>query len=80
MPPRIARLAGLGAFAAIGGIALLFAVIFWASAPPKLGGITPALAAVTWISLGLVFLALAGLHVLLGRELLALSKGTPRDL
>ena len=80
MPPKIARLAGLGAFAAIGGIALLFAVVFWASAPPKLGGITPTLSAVTWISLGLVLLALVGVHVLIGRQLIALSKGVPRDL
>jgi hypothetical protein len=80
MPPRIARLAALGAFAAIGGIALLFALIFWVSAPPGRGGILPALSAVTWISLGVVFLALAGVHVLIGRQLLALSKGVPRDL
>jgi len=80
MPPKIARIAGLGAFAAIGGLALLFALIFWASAPPTQGGILPALSAVTWISLALVFLALAGLHVVIGRQLLKLSKGVPQEL
>jgi hypothetical protein len=36
---------------------------------------TPALAAVTWISLGLVFLSLVGVHIMFGKRLMDLARG-----
>jgi hypothetical protein len=75
MPPRIARLAGLGAFAACGGLALLFLLLVYVTRPNPRGGIDTTNAIVTWISLAGVFAALIGAHVLIGRRLLAMSKG-----
>jgi hypothetical protein len=76
MPPRIARLAGLGAFAACGGLALLFVLLVYVTRPNPRGGIDTTNAIVTWISLAGVFAALIGVHLLIGRRLLAMSKGT----
>ena len=76
MPPRIARLAGLGAFAACAGLALLFLLLLYVTRPSPRGGIDAANAIVTWIALGGVFAALIGAHVLIGRRLLEMSKGT----
>ncbi len=78
MPPRIARLAGLGAFAACAGLALLFLFLLYVTRPNPRGGIDTTNAIVTWISLGGVFVALIGAHVLIGRRLLEMSKGTPQ--
>ena len=75
MPPKIARLAGLGAFAACAGFALLFLLLVYATRPTARGGIDPINAAVTWIALGGVFAALIGAHILIGRRLLEVSKG-----
>jgi hypothetical protein len=75
MPPRIARLAGLGAFAACGGFALLYALLVYATRPNPRGGIDPINALVTWVALGGVFVVLIGAHVVIGRRLLALAKG-----
>lgn len=80
MPPKIARLAGLGAFGACAAFIALFAYVAYISRHTPTGGMTPALSVVTWISVGLVVLALIGVHILLGRQLLLLSKGAPRDV
>lgn len=76
MPPKIARLAGLGAFAAGAGLALLYLFLAYISRPTSRGGIDSINAVVTWISLGGMFLALIGAHVLIGRRLLAMARGT----
>ena len=78
MPPKIARLAGLGAFGACLGLLALFAFIAVLSAPGPLGGMTLALSAVAWISGGLVLLALVALHIVIGRQLLEVAKGGSR--
>ena len=78
MPRRIARLAGLGAFAACGGLALLYLLLVYLTRPTGRGGIDLVNAVVTWISLGGVFAALIGAHVLIGRRLLELARGTPQ--
>jgi hypothetical protein len=75
MPPKIARLAGLGAYGASAGLLALMALLFWGTRPPAEGGITPVLSAVTWISLAIVFAALIAVHVVLGRALLAVASG-----
>jgi hypothetical protein len=78
MPPKVARLAGLGAFAASVGLALLFLLLLYLTRPTARGGIDSVNAAVTWIALGGVFLALIGAHVLIGRRLLDVAKGDSR--
>ena len=75
MPPKIARLAGLGAFGACAGFVALFALVAWISRRTPTGGIMPVLSWVTWISLSLVVLALIAVHVYFGRQLLALAEG-----
>ena len=78
MPPKIARLAGLGALGACAGFVALFALIIFISRPSRTGGMMPALSAVAWISVGLVVLALIAVHVALGKQLLDLAKGGSR--
>jgi hypothetical protein len=75
MPPKIARLAGLGAFGACAGFVALFALVAWLSRHTPRGGMMPTLAVVTWISLGLVVLALIAVHVYLGKQLLSAARG-----
>lgn len=75
MPPKIARLAGLGAFGACAGFLALYAYVAYISRHTPTGGMMPVLSAVTWISVGLVVLALIGLHVVLAKQLLALARG-----
>ncbi|HVX38627.1 MAG TPA: hypothetical protein VHB25_03555 [Gemmatimonadaceae bacterium] len=75
MPPKIARLAGLGAFGAIGLFVLLFAIVAWASRHTAQGGMMPALSVVTWISVGLVVASLIVVHVYLGKQLMYLGRG-----
>jgi TRAP-type C4-dicarboxylate transport system permease small subunit len=75
MPPKIARLAGLGAFGACAAFVALFALLAYVSRHTLTGGMTSALAAVTWISLGIVFASLIAVHVLIGRRLLEVAQG-----
>lgn len=75
MPPKIARFAGLGAFGACAAFVALFALLAYVSRSTPTGGMTHALAAVTWISLGLVFASLIAVHVAIGRRLLELARG-----
>lgn len=81
MPPRIARLAGLGAFAASAGFAALFALIAYASRHTVTGGMMPTLSVVTWISVAMVVIALIVVHVAIGRQLMYIgSGGGPRGV
>ena len=80
MPPRIAKLIGLSAFAAILLFVAIFALIAWAAVPTRTGGIDGIEATVTWISVGLAVLAIVGVHVLVGRGLLAFGRGERRGL
>ena len=76
MPPRIARLAGLGAFGACAGLLGLYLLLAWVSKPSRTGGIDPTLSWIAWISLAGVFAALIIVHVAIGRQLLLLSRGS----
>jgi len=76
LPPRIAKLAGLGAYAACGGFLLLYLLIVYVTRPTGRGGIDTTQAAVAWIALGGVFLAIIGAHVVIGRRLLAMGRQT----
>jgi TRAP-type C4-dicarboxylate transport system permease small subunit len=75
MPPKIARLAGLGALAACGAFAALFAYVAYISRHTATGGMMPALSAVSWISLGLVVLGLIAVHIAIGKQLLYIGRG-----
>jgi hypothetical protein len=75
VPPRIAKLVGLGAFAAIAAFLALFAFLIFITVPRRDGGIDSTQAWVSWISLATLFAGLIGLHVLLGRQLLKLARG-----
>lgn len=81
MPPRIARLAGLGAFGAIAAFVALFAFLVYLTIPRPTGGMDMILAWVSWISLATLFAGLVGAHIVLGKQLLQLAKGSgPHDL
>ena len=80
MPPRVATLIGYGALAAILLFVAIFALIAYVSIPRSTGGIDGTEATVTWISVGLVVVALIAVHVLIGRELLAFGRGTRRPI
>ena len=75
MPPKFARLAGLGAFGATLGLAALFVLIAWLAMPSARGGIDMTNAIVAWITMGGLFLALILLHVYLGKQLLLMAQG-----
>jgi hypothetical protein len=71
----ILKLAGMGAFGAIGGLSLAFGLFVALTAPSRTGGIDATGAAVTWIAVGGVLLALVVLHIVLGKQILRLSRG-----
>jgi hypothetical protein len=75
MPPKFARLAGLGAFGACAGMLALYLLLVWVARPTRTGGIDSTLAWVAWISLGGVFAALIIVHVAIARQLLILARG-----
>lgn len=75
MPPRIAKLAGLGALGAGAGILLLYVLFAVATRPGEYAGMDATTRALTWFCVGGVMVALALVHVVLGRRLLALSRG-----
>jgi hypothetical protein len=75
MPPKIARLAGLGAFGACAGLLAVYLLLVYVSLPSNRGGIDLVNAAVGWIALGGLFAALIIVHVVIGRQLLRLAEG-----
>ena len=75
MPPRIAKLAGLGAFAACAGIAALFLLFLFGTRPTATSGMDGTQRFISWLSVAGVLLALLGVHMMLGRRLLALARG-----
>lgn len=75
MPPKFARLAGLGAFGACAGLLALYLLLVYLTRPMSRGGIDIVNAAVAWIALGGLFAALIIAHIAIGRQLLRLAKG-----
>ncbi len=75
MPPKVARLAGLGAFGACAGILALYFLIVFGTRPTQYAGMDGTLRFITWFSVAGVILALIGVHVVFARGLLALSRG-----
>jgi hypothetical protein len=80
MPPKIARLAGLGALAACGGIAALYALFLFVTRPSPSSGLDSTERFLAWFTVAGVILALIAVHVVLGRQLLLLAKGEPQRL
>jgi hypothetical protein len=80
MPPKIARLAGLGAFAACGGIAALYALFLFVTRPSVTSGLDATSRFIAWFAVAGVLLALLGVHLLLGRQLMALARGEAQPL
>jgi hypothetical protein len=78
MPPKFAKLAGLGAFGAIVFFVALYALVVKITFPGRSSGIDGTQSIVTWIALGIVILALAALHVAIGRQLLSIGRGRGR--
>lgn len=76
MPPKIARLAGFGAYGACAGMIALFALIMYFTRHTATGGITTGLAIELWISLGVVFVALIAAHIAIGKQLMHVAKDT----
>ena len=81
MPPKFAKLAGLGAFGAIVFFLALYALVVKITIPGHSSGIDGIQSIVTWISVGIVILALGALHAVIGRQLLSIGKvrGRTRD-
>ena len=75
MPPKIARLAGLGAFAACGGIAVVYLLFVYITRPTESSGLDSTERFLAWFTVAGVLLALLGVHLLIGRQLLAVSRG-----
>ena len=78
MPPTIARLAGLGAFAVCAGIAAVFALFVYITRPTGSSGLDAPERFVAWFAVAGVLLALAVVHVAIGRQLMTLAKGESR--
>jgi hypothetical protein len=77
MPPRLARLAGLGAFA-VSALLLAFAVLFivW-TWPSNSSGLDATERFLSWLGVAGVLLALMGAHIVIGRRLMAAARGAP---
>jgi hypothetical protein len=80
MPPRIARLAGLGAFAVSVVLLVLIALFIAWTWPSNSSGLDGTERFLAWLGVAGVLLALIGVHIVLGRRLLAVSRGTPQPL
>jgi hypothetical protein len=74
MPPKIARLAGLGAYGASAGMLGLFALIMFFTRHTPTGGMTWDLSILLWVALAVVFAALIAAHVAIGNQLLEIGK------
>jgi hypothetical protein len=71
----ILKLLGMGAFGAIGGLSLGYGLFVALTAPSRTGGIDTTNSAVTWIAVGGVLIFLAAVHIMLGKQILRLSRG-----
>jgi hypothetical protein len=80
MPPKIARLAGLGAFAACAGFAALYALFVFVTRPTSSAGLDGTQRFLAWFSVAGVVLALLLVHLVVGRQLLALARGESRPV
>jgi len=80
MPPRIARLAGLGAFAVSAVLVLLIVLFIAWTWPHNSSGLDGTERFLSWLGVAGVLLALMAVHIVIGRRLLAVARGTPEPL
>ena len=80
MPPKLARLAGLGAFGAGAGVLALYALFVFVTRPTSSSGLDGTQRFLTWFTVAGVVLALALVHVVIGRQLLLLARGESRGV
>ena len=80
LPPKIAKLAGLGAFGASAGLLAIYVGVIFLTRPLALNGLDGTTAAVAWISTGGLTLALIAIHVVIGKQLLKYANGRPEPL
>jgi hypothetical protein len=80
MPPKIAKIAGLGAFAACAGIAALYVLFVYGTRPTPSSGMDGTQRFIAWLAVAGVLLALLGVHLLIGRQLIALARGERRGV
>ena len=78
MPPKIARLAGLGAFAVCAGLAATYALFLYITRPSGSAGLDAPERFVAWFAVAGVLVALAVVHVAIGRQLMILARGESR--
>jgi len=78
MPPKIARLAGLGALCACGGMVAVYVGLVLLTLPKATDGIDITNSVVTWIALGGVFAALIVVHIVIAKQLLRLGRGADK--
>jgi len=74
VPQSIARLLGLGAYAACTGIMALYLLMAFVSRHTATGGIDYTESHVVWIALGGITIALLIAHHVVGRQLLILAR------
>ncbi len=75
MPPKFARLAGLGAFGVIGLFVLLYLLVIWTTVPSSSNGMTTVLDVVTWIAIGCIIVGIVVAHLVVARQLLHIGRG-----
>lgn len=75
LPPKFAKLAGLGAFGASAGLLAIYAGVIFLTRPLALNGLDRTNAAVAWIAVGGLTLALIIIHIVIGRQLLKYADG-----
>ncbi len=75
MLAKFAKLAGFGAYGACAGLAGLYGLFVSLTRPGGTGGLDGISAAVTWISVGGLVVALILAHVVIAKQLMRLSRG-----
>ena len=78
MPPKIARLAGLGAFGVCAGLAATYALFLYITRPAGSAGLDAPERFLAWFTVAGVLLALAVVHVAIGRQLMIMARGESR--
>lgn len=75
MPPKIAKLAGLGAYVACLGVVAVYGLFLYVTRSTPSSGLDPTLRALARGTVAGVIVAVLGVHVMFGHRLLAMSKG-----
>ncbi len=75
MPPKLARLAGLAMYALSVAYVAAYLYVAYLSRSTTTGGMTPVMSVVTWISTGLVVIAIVAVHVAVGKQLTYIGGG-----